>query len=180
MPCKQWIHGGVGLCGLAFACGTLAAEPPVLKSGLWEVTRNSSQQPARKALTTMCLDETVQAQMRDFGLGATKEMCSQNERRFEGNRMTMSATCQFGPSTMKSTSVMTFNGNTSYHMEGSATFDPPMQNMKESKTAVDAKWVGACKPGQQPGDVTLETGQTINIRQMMDGRKQQLQDGKKP
>jgi hypothetical protein len=160
-----------GLCGLALACGALAAEPPVLKSGLWEVARGGSQQPERKSLTTMCLDESVQAQMREFGMGAAKEMCTQSERRVEGNRMTVTATCALGPTTMKSSSVMTFNGNTSYHMDGSATYDPPMMNMKESKTSLDAKWVGACKPGQQPGDVTLENGQTINIKQMMGTKK---------
>jgi Protein of unknown function (DUF3617) len=160
-----------GLCGLACACGALAAEPPVLKSGLWEVSRTSTQQPDRKSLTTMCLDESVQAQMREFGMGATKEMCSQSDRSFSGNKMTMSATCKLGTTTMKTTSVMTFNGNTSYHMDGTASYDPPMATMKEMNTSVDARWVGACRPGQQPGDVTLETGQTVNIKQMMGNKK---------
>ncbi len=160
-----------GLCGLALACSALAAEPPVLKSGMWEVARSGSQQPERKNLTTMCLDESVQAQMREFGMGAAKEMCTQNDRSMVGNKMTMTATCKLGPTTMKSSSVMTFNGNTSYHMDGSATYDPPMMNMTESKTSVDAKWVGPCKPGQQPGDVTLENGQTINVKQMMGTKK---------
>ena len=165
----QWLPGIVGLCSLA--CVALAAEPPVLKSGLWEVSRSSSQQPDRKHLTTMCLDESVQAQMREFGIGATKEMCSQSDRKFEGNKMTMTATCQLGQTKMKTSSVMTFNGTTSYHMDGSATYDPPVANTAAMKTSVDAKWVSACKPGQQPGDVTLETGQTINIKQMMSGKK---------
>jgi hypothetical protein len=160
-----------GLCGLALACGARAAEPPVLKSGLWEVSHSSSQQRDRKNVTTMCLDESVQAQMRDFGLGAAKEMCSQSNRNVEGNKMTISATCKLGPTTMKTMSVTTFSGNTSYHMDSSATSDPPMDSMKDMKMSVDGKWVGACKPGQQPGDVTLETGQTINIKQMMGTKK---------
>jgi len=168
---RQTLPFIAGLCSLALACGALAAEPPVLKSGLWEVARSGSQQPERKSLTTMCLDESVQAQMREFGMGATKEMCSQNDRSVEGNRMTMTATCTLGQTTMKSSSVMTFNGNTAYHMDSSATYDPPMMNMTESKTSVDAKWVGPCKPGQQAGDVTLENGQTINIKQMMGTKK---------
>ncbi|MEO8740867.1 MAG: DUF3617 family protein [Casimicrobiaceae bacterium] len=165
---------GLAVAALAaamFGGEALAAEPPVLKSGLWEVTRANPQQPPdRRPVTTMCLDESVQAQMREFGMGATKEMCSQNERKVESNRMTMSATCKLGQTTMKTQSVMTFASNTAYHMEGTASYDPPMPNMpRESKTSVDAKWVGPCKAGQQPGDVTLETGQTINIKQMMGG-----------
>lgn len=172
MRSLQFLPRIAGLCSIALACGALAAEPPVLKSGLWEVSRSGSQQPERKSLTTMCLDESVQAQMREFGMGAARELCSQNERTVEGNRMTMTATCKLGPTTMKTSSVMTFNGNASYHMDGTATYDPPMGTMKDMKTTVDAKWVGACKPGQLPGDVTLETGQTVNIKQMMGAKKQ--------
>jgi hypothetical protein len=40
-------------------------------------------------------------------------------------------------------------------------------NVRESKFSIDGKWTGACKPGQQPGDVTTETGQTLNLKQMM-------------
>ncbi len=96
MPFISSIFRLAGLCSLACACSALAAEPPVLKSGLWEVSRDSPQQPGRKSLTTMCLDDSVQAQMREFGMGATKEMCSQNERSFSGNKMTMTATCKLG------------------------------------------------------------------------------------
>jgi hypothetical protein len=172
MRTLQMLNRSAGLLGMALAFSALAAEPPVLKSGLWEVTRSGSQQPERKSLTTMCLDESVQAQMREFGMGAAKELCSQSDRSFEGNKMTMTATCKLGQTTMKTSSVMTFFGNASYHMDGTATYDPPMGTMKDMKTTVDAKWVGACRPGQQPGDITLETGQTVNIKQMMGGKKQ--------
>jgi hypothetical protein len=85
----------------------------------------------------------------------------------EGNRMTITATCKLGQTTMKTQSTMVFNGNTSYHSEGVATYDPPFMNMTESKSSIDGKWAGPCKPGQQPGDITTETGQTVNMKQMM-------------
>ena len=160
------------LLGLAFAASAQGADPPILKSGLWEVLRTSTQQPERKIQTMMCLDDSVQAQMRDFGMGAAKEMCAQTVPSIEGNRMTVTATCKLGQTTLKSSAVTTFNGNTSYHMDSSATYDPPLGTMKDMKMSIDAKWVGACKPGQQPGDITLETGQTVNVKQMMGNKKQ--------
>ena len=54
-----------GLCAAGVAVGTYAADLPVLKSGLWEVTRSSTEQGSQKRLTTMCLDDSVQAEMRD-------------------------------------------------------------------------------------------------------------------
>jgi hypothetical protein len=144
-----------------------AADLPVLKSGLWELSRSTSEQPESKRMTTMCLDESVQAEMREFGLGMAKELCSKSDRRVEGNRLIIDAVCKLGVTTMTTHSVMTFSGNTSYHTEGSATYDPPMMNMSESKSSIDGKWIGDCKAGQQPGDITLESGQTINIKSMI-------------
>jgi Protein of unknown function (DUF3617) len=154
-----------GLSAAAFAAGV--ADLPVLKSGLWEVTRASTQQNDSKHLTTMCLDESVQAEMREFSLGVAKEMCSQNDRKVEGNRMTVSATCKLGPTTMTTHSVMVFTGNSSYHTTATAHYDPPFMNMTDTQSTVDGKWVGACKPGQQPGDIVTETGQKINMKSMM-------------
>jgi hypothetical protein len=152
--------------GLAGA-SAFADELPVLKSGLWELSRSTSQQPETKRMTTMCLDESVQAEMREFGLGIAKELCSKNDRRVEGNRLTIDAVCKLGVTTMTAHSVMTFSGNTAYHTEGSATYDPPMLNMSEANSSIDAKWVGECQAGQQPGDIMLESGQTINIKSMI-------------
>ena len=161
----------VSIAGLSAASGAsfvaYAADPPVLKSGLWEVTRASSQRDSQARLTMMCLDDSVQAAMREFSMGVAKEMCTQNERRVEGNRMTVKATCKLGPTTMKTESVMIFNGNSSYHTEGSASYDPPFMNMTEAKSTIDGKWVGPCKAGQAPGDIVTETGEAINIKQMM-------------
>ena len=144
-----------------------AAEPPVLKSGLWELTRSTTQQPETQRLTTMCLDESVQSEMREFGLGVAKELCPKSDRRLEGDRLIIDAVCKLGVTTMTTHSVMTFSGNTAYHTEASATYDPPLKNVTETTSSIDARWAGDCPSGQQPGDIKLESGQTINIKNMI-------------
>ena len=156
----------IGCFGLAVT-SAFGAELPVLKSGLWELSRSTSQAPETKRMTTMCLDESVQAEMRDFGLGMAKELCSKSDRRVEGNQLTIDAVCKLGVTTMTAHSVMTFSGNTAYHTEGTATYDPPMLNISKQNSSIDAKWVGACPAGQKPGDMTLESGQTINIKSVI-------------
>ncbi len=143
MRTLQMLNRSAGLFGFALAFSALAAEPPVLKSGLWEVTRSGGQQPERKSLTTMCLDESVQAQMREFGMGAAKELCSQSDRSFEGNKMTMTATCKLGQTTMKTSSVMTFFGNASYHMDGTRDLRPADGN-DEGHEDNGGRQVGRC------------------------------------
>ncbi|HEY2863339.1 MAG TPA: DUF3617 family protein [Casimicrobiaceae bacterium] len=156
----------VACCVLA-AASALAAEPPILKSGLWELSRSTDRQPDAKRLTTMCLDDSVQAQMREFGLGVAKELCSKSDRRVDGDRLIIDAVCKLGPTTMTTHSVMTFSGNTAYHTDSKVAYDPPFMNMTEATTSIDGKWVGACLAGQQPGDIKLESGQTINIKSMI-------------
>jgi len=154
-------------CFGLYGASAFAADLPVLKSGLWELSRSTGAQPETKRLTTMCLDESVQAQMREFGLGVAKELCSKSDRRVEGNRLIIDAVCKLGVTTMTTHSVMTFSGNTAYHTDASATYDPPMKNMTDASSSIDGKWIGECKAGQQPGDITLESGQTINIKSMI-------------
>ena len=151
---------------MGIGAAVAAADPPVLKAGMWEVVRTTTQQPDQKHTTTMCLDESVQAEMRELGMGIAKEMCSDHERHFEGGKLMSSATCKMGNTTVKARTTMTFSGNTAYHSETNAIYDPPLMNVKESKSVIEGKWAGLCKAGQQPGDITLETGQTINMKAM--------------
>jgi len=151
----------------AAAVHAFAADLPVLKPGLWEVTRVATQRGGKTRLVTMCLDDSVQAEMREYSMGVAREMCQQNDRTIEGNRMTTTSTCAFGLTTMKKTSVMVVSGNTSYHTDATATYDPPYMNMAKAKSTIDGKWTGPCKAGQVPGDIVNEDGKTINIKTMM-------------
>ena len=55
------------------------------------------------------------------------------------------------------------------------TFDPPMQGMKEMTQKIDARWVGACKPGQKPGDVVMEGRSSMNMQELMKADPQKMQ-----
>ena len=39
--------------------------------------------------------------------------------------------------------------------------------MKESASTMEAKWLGACKPGQKPGDISMPGMPDINMNDMM-------------
>lgn len=147
--------------------GANAIDLPILKSGLWEVARVSDMEGGQRKISTVCLDANTQREMMSFGMGASMAFCPENDRRFEGNRLTIKATCQFNQSTIRSETVMTFQGDSAYHTEVSATYDPPFLNIAQSRSTLDGRWVGPCPANQQPGDLTLETGETINIRAML-------------
>ena len=161
------------LAAAAAALALLASVPaaavdyPTLKNGLWEMTTSASGPgaPARKA--TICLDASTQKSMIDMGVGMQKEMCTRMDMRHEGARFITDAECKIGNSVIKSHGVMTMTGDTAYRTETSAAFDPPLaNNMKESKTVIEGRYLGPCRDGMQPGDMVTETGQKFNVNQM--------------
>jgi hypothetical protein len=160
------------LFALALAMATqpaLAQDFPKLKPGLWEMERSAERGAQHPNRMTMCLDDTVQKEMFDMGAGAMKGMCSKHEFKMSGNRGTGDFICDFGGSRMHSKSTMQMTGNTGYRTEIHTTYDPPFMGQRETTTVLSARHVGACKPGQRPGDMLLPNGQTLNVRDTMSG-----------
>ena len=143
-----------------------AQEYPKLKPGLCDSLGRAHRAPQMNRMT-MCLDESVQKEMFDMGAGAMQGMCSRHEFKLSGNRATGDFICDIGGSRMHSRSTMALNGNTSYRTEVHTTYDPPLMGQTETNTVLTARNVGACKPGQRPGDMVLPNGQTLNVRDVM-------------
>ena len=157
---------------LSLGAGSVGAiDFPAMKPGLWESSITREGAPQKLGGTKMCMDAAVQKEMMEMGMGTMKTMCSKNDVRREGNRVYGTAECKFGESTMKSTSVTTFTGDTAYRAEIKSTYDPPMQGMPSGTTLIDAKWTGACPAGMQAGDVVLPDGRKVNMRTMPGGAK---------
>jgi hypothetical protein len=148
-----------------------AQDYPKLKSGLWEMSNSSARQANQVTRTTLCLDSSIQQDMIKMSSGMMAGMCSKSELKATGGKYVGEAVCNIGGSTMKSKSVMTLTGDTAYRTEAHATFDPPLGGQAVTDTVIEGRYIGACKPGQQPGDMTMPTGQTINIRNIMSGKK---------
>ena len=153
----------------------MAQEFPKLKSGLWTSSTTTSvagraSPPQPPAM--LCLDDTVQQDMYRMSVGAMAGLCSKHDLKIAGNKVTTEAVCDLGMTKMRSSSVMTLAGNTAYHTEIRASFDPPLKGTPaDSLTTIDGKHVGDCKDGQKPGDMTLPNGQQINIRNWMNAKK---------
>ena len=153
------------------AAGASAIDFPTMKAGLWESTVTREGVAQKVGGTKMCMDTAVQKEMMEMGMGQMKTMCSKNDIRRDGNRVYGNVECKFGESMMKSSSVTTFTGDTSYHTEIKSSFTPPMQGVPSGNTTIDAKWTGACPAGMEVGDVMMSDGRKVNMRTMADGPK---------
>ena len=157
----------VGIVCIALAGTAFAQDYPKLKSGYWELTIKTSKAnntPPQKS--TMCVDDAVQREMMSMGAGMSREMCTKNEFRRDGARYVGNSECKLGESKIVSRSVMTLTGDTAYHTEINATYEPPFMGMKDSQTTLDGKYMGACPAGMAAGDFVGPNGQKLNIRNL--------------
>jgi hypothetical protein len=154
---------------LGFGTAAAAQEFPKLKPGLWsQMTTVVGRAKAQPQASTLCLDDSTQQYVFRMSMGMMAGLCSKHDLKVAGNRVTIDAVCDLGVTRVQTTSVTTLTGDTAYRTEAHAVFDPPLKGTpRDSVTIVDGKHVGPCKEGQQPGDMTLPNGQTMNIRQWM-------------
>ena len=98
-----------------------------------------------------------------MGTGLIEGMkCEKNENKKDGNKYLSHSICQMGGSKLESKSVTTGDYEKQYSMTSESTFTPPMAGVQGTKTTMVAKWTGACKAGQKPGDMIVN-GQTMNL-----------------
>ena len=148
---------------LLCAITSFADDLPKRKAGLWEIQVASDKMPA----TTMkqCVDEQTDIDIQEMS-GQMKEMCSRNELKRTMSGYTMESDCKVGSSRVVSSGTLTGDFTTSYTMDMKSKYEPPMMGMTGGTTKMTARHLGACEPGQRPGDMVLPGGMKMNINDM--------------
>lgn len=151
------------LAGTALA----ADDMPKRKSGLWEIKMG-----AGGPTMSQCVDQSRDEAFRQMSARMAHEMkCETSNVQKGAGTYAFQQSCQMGKTKMTSATRVTGNFDTGYTMESQSKYDPPMMGMSESKTVMEAKWLGPCKAGQRPGDMTMPGGMTMNVYDMLDTKK---------
>lgn len=151
-----------------------AADLPERRPGLWEV-QTVTEKPAQGARISakMCIDRSTDREMLEFGLQMSRESCARYEVTGAGNAWTIASQCSFG--SMKSTTRTTISGDfqsrVSVRIEGSVEGAPGASGMQDIVVTQEARWIGSDCPGMMPGDVMLDGGFKMNIKQMQQLKK---------
>lgn len=158
---------------LAPVCA-LAADAPARKSGLWEInienTGTGQKSPAPIAMQ-ICVDQSKD-DMTAAPKGAQdmRKKCSKMDAKRVGDKTVIDSVCQINQHTATGHTVISGNMASNYRMESTTRFDPPMRG----------KWLGACKPGQQHGSMSMSgmgagAGAGFKMDPEMMKRMQQMQ-----
>ncbi len=123
-----------------------AVDLPTRKAGLWEMklVRTGSSMP--DMTMQHCTDATTDKQM---------------STSFSPGKETV---CGFAGTTITSHAEITGDFNSAYTVKSTSHSERgPTGAPRDSTTTIEAKWLGACKPDQKPGDIVMHGGMKMNI-----------------
>jgi uncharacterized protein DUF3617 len=166
---------GVSVAALALSCVAAGAdELPLRKPGLWEmkVIKVGSQLPT----VTMqhCTDATTDKDMADSVSPLIKRVCTKQDVVKTAAGYVSDSVCTFAGTAVTSHSEIVGDFNSAYTVTTKAHLDKGPDSVRDTTTQIEAKWLGACKPDQKPGDVIMPGGIKMNIKD--GGKLEKLKD----
>jgi hypothetical protein len=153
------------LCALPAA----AQDLPARKPDLWELTATQTVQSMKSApqVSWHCIDAETDKAMQAFGLDLIKAKCDRLDWRREGKDRVLYAGCLVDKQPIKVFGVATGDLETNYTTTLTITrIGRPEWSTMPPETVITstAKWIGARKLRQRPGDMTLANGMQMNIK----------------
>ncbi len=157
---------GSAVC-LALSAGAARADDlPVRKAGLWELkmVRTGSSMP--EMTIQHCTDETVDKEMNSNVSPMAKQICSKQDIKKTASGYVSDSECNVAGVSTTSHAEITGDFNSAYTVKISshARGGPAGAAGHDTTVTLDAKWLGACKPEQKPGDIVMPGGFKMNVR----------------
>jgi hypothetical protein len=156
---------------VALSTPALALDMPPRKPGLWEIRMILENRNTPPTVMQHCIDAATDKEMNTVGANRREE-CSKQEVTRAGDAIVIDSVCQMGPTSVTSHGLVSGDFNSAYTVkvtskrEGGRTIPgvPAETNM-----TVEAKYLGACKADQKPGDMMMGNGMKMNVRDMPRG-----------
>jgi hypothetical protein len=160
-----WFSLGAGVLALLPALDARAEEMPLRKPGLWEMKIAKTGSVLPEMTMQHCTDETTDKEMSTAFSPVAKEACSKRDIEKTATGYVSDSVCSVGGVTMTSHSDVTGDFNSAYTVKATSHTDKgPASLPRDVTTSIEAKWLGACKPDQKPGDIVMPGGFKMNIK----------------
>ncbi len=147
-----------------------ALDLPARKPGLWELKMTFEGRNIPAQTMQHCIDAATDKEMNTIGGAMRRDMCSKQDVQQVGSTIVVDSVCKIGAATTTSHGVVSGDFNSAYTVKVNSKRDgapaPGMAAGGESNMTIDAKWLGACKPDQKPGDIVMAGGRKINVHDL--------------
>lgn len=167
MTRKLALLGSV-LCLMVSAGSASADELPVRKAGLWEMKLVTSGSPMPEMTMQHCTDETVDKGMSNNVSPMARQICAKQEIKKTATGYVSDSECSVAGVNTTSHAEITGDFNAAYTVKTMSHAQGGIAGAagRDSTTTLQAKWLGACKPDQKPGDIVMPGGFKMNLRDM--------------
>jgi len=158
----------LGICGSALALSAAfaaAEELPMRKAGLWEmkIVKTGSKLPD---LTMQhCTDPTTDKEMSNSVSPLAKQICSKQDVVKTATGYVSDSVCTVAGVAMTTHAEIVGDFEAGYTVTSKSHMDKgPTGTPLDTVTTIEAKYVGACKPDQKPGDIVMPGGFKLNVK----------------
>ena len=164
-------HLALAACVVFCATPASALDLPPRKAGLWEIKMTFETRGGPPQVMQHCIDAATDKLMNASFGGMAKESCPKQDMKTSPGSIVIDSVCKFGNTTTTSHAVFTGDFNSGYTVKVTSQSEggPPMPGAtpgQPSNMTIEAKWTGACKAGQKPGDMIMPGGMKVNILEM--------------
>lgn len=137
---------------------------PRRRSGLWETRSDASESHGLPAARFCVGDDTDNASRQLDRVAGEKGSCSVGSFRRVGLNWMAETVCRDSRQTVISQSVASGDFLSEYRIDTLVFYSPPLPgNKREDRESITARYLGACKPGQRPGDLEMPGMGTLNM-----------------
>jgi hypothetical protein len=151
---------GLGFCLLAMApVGYARADDlPIRKAGLWEMKMVKTGSQVPEMTMQHCTDETTDKQMNSLVSPMAKQVCSKQAIQKTATGYASDSVCSVAGMTITSHSDVVGDFNSAYTVTSNSHSEGGPLGVRDTVTKIEAKWLGACKADQKPGDIVMPGG----------------------
>ncbi|WP_439371122.1 DUF3617 domain-containing protein [Bradyrhizobium sp. PMVTL-01] len=159
---------GSALCLVVSAGSASADDLPQRKAGLWEMKLVTSGSPVPEMTMQHCTDETVDKEMSNNVSPMAKQVCAKQEIKKTASGYVSDSECSVAGVSTISHAEITGDFNSAYTVKTSSHAQGGVAGAagRDTTMTLQAKWLGACKPDQKPGDIVMPGGFKMNVRDM--------------
>jgi hypothetical protein len=151
-------------CGLILpALQARADDLPVRKAGLWEMKIVKTGSGLPDMTMQHCTDETTDKDMSNTVSPMAKQVCSKQDIQKTASGYVTDSVCTVAGVSMTSHAEITGDFNSAYTVKSTAHLERAGKP-QDTVSTIEAKWLGACKPDQKPGDIVMPGGFKINVK----------------
>ena len=153
----------IGLLAMVPAADALAVELPVRKAGLWEMKMVRTGGTVPDMTMQHCTNEAIDKDMSNTVSPMAKQVCSKQDVQKTATGFVADSVCTVSGVSMTSHSEIVGDFNSGYTVKTTAHIqrgDKPVDTV----TTIEAKWLGACKADQKPGDIVMPGGFKLNVK----------------